>query len=151
MTAAAMKEAFANAETINLWAVPDRSILNGGRRDPAPMPSGLFGPAWPLMQAIAEGVCPPHTIRGEGENILFSPLLSFPASGEERHIGAVQKLLQNNGLVGGEVENDLLAVAGWYPQFDDFAGVVQFCAGLAACYQFHSCFLVSRGFSEGRC
>lgn len=59
MTAAAMKEAFANAEPINLWAAPDRSILNGGRRDPAPMPSGLFGPAWPLMQAIAEGVCTP--------------------------------------------------------------------------------------------
>jgi putative DNA primase/helicase len=59
MTAATIKQAFDNAETVNLWAVPDRSILNGGRRDPVPMPSGLFGPAWPLLQAIAEGVCTP--------------------------------------------------------------------------------------------
>jgi hypothetical protein len=59
MTAATMKQAFENAETINLWALPDGSMLNGGPRDPVPMPSGLFGPAWPLLQAIAEGVCAP--------------------------------------------------------------------------------------------
>lgn len=45
MTAATMREAFASAETINIWPLPDMSVLNAGRRVPVPMPSDLFGDA----------------------------------------------------------------------------------------------------------
>lgn len=55
MTAATMREAFASAETINMWAVSDMSVLNAGRRAPVPMPSDLFGDAWGLLCDIAEG------------------------------------------------------------------------------------------------
>uniref|UniRef100_A0A6M3XW27 Uncharacterized protein n=1 Tax=viral metagenome TaxID=1070528 RepID=A0A6M3XW27_9ZZZZ len=57
MTAATMKAAFDNAETVSFWAAPDMSVLSGGRRDPVEMPGDLFGPAWPLLETIAEGVC----------------------------------------------------------------------------------------------
>lgn len=57
MTMAAMKQAFENAETVSSWAMPDMSVLSGGRRNPVPMPPDLFGPAWGLLEGIAEGVC----------------------------------------------------------------------------------------------
>lgn len=57
MTMAAMKQAFDNAETVSTWAMPDMSVLSGGRRDPVPMPPDLFGPSWGLLEAIAENVC----------------------------------------------------------------------------------------------
>ena len=57
MTAATIQRAFDNADPVSLWSLPDMTILNGGRRDPVTMPADLFGPAWPLLQVIAEGVC----------------------------------------------------------------------------------------------
>lgn len=59
MTAATMRQAFESAEVIKIWSAPDMSVLSGGRRVPVPMPSELFGPAWPLLQAIAEGTATP--------------------------------------------------------------------------------------------
>lgn len=59
MTAATMRQAFENAEVINIWTAPDMAVLNAGRRQPVTMPSGLFGSAWPLLQAIAEGTATP--------------------------------------------------------------------------------------------
>jgi hypothetical protein len=59
MTAATMKERFAAAENVSIWSIPDVSILTGGRRAPVPMPSGLFGSAWPLLMQIAEGTASP--------------------------------------------------------------------------------------------
>ncbi len=41
------------------WPVPDRSILQGGRRASAPMPTGLFGPALSVLEAIAAGTATP--------------------------------------------------------------------------------------------
>ena len=57
MTIAAMKQAFDDAETVSTWAVPDMTVLSDGRRKPVPMPADLFGPAWPLLEGVAEGVC----------------------------------------------------------------------------------------------
>ena len=59
MTAATMRQAFENAKVINIWTAPDMTVLNAGRRAPVTMPSGLFGTAWPLLQAIAEGTATP--------------------------------------------------------------------------------------------
>jgi hypothetical protein len=59
MTAATMRQAFEAAETISIWSVPDMTVLNAGRRAPVPMPSDLFGPAWGLLSAIAEGTATP--------------------------------------------------------------------------------------------
>lgn len=55
----AIQRAFEGAQNVNLWSVPDMSVLNAGRRSPVPMPSDLLGPAWPLLSAIAEGTCTP--------------------------------------------------------------------------------------------
>lgn len=54
MTAAAMKEAFANAEPINIWPVPDMSLVDNGRRPPVPMPGEVFGPVWSIIGEIAD-------------------------------------------------------------------------------------------------
>jgi hypothetical protein len=59
MTAATMRQAFDSAEVIKIWSAPDMSILSGGRRSPVIMPPDLFGPAWPLLQAIAAGTATP--------------------------------------------------------------------------------------------
>lgn len=48
-----------DAEVIRIWPAPDWSVLNAGRRDPVSMPGELLGPAWPLMQSIAEGTATP--------------------------------------------------------------------------------------------
>jgi hypothetical protein len=66
MTAATTKERFDQAEEYTVWSLPDMSILNGGRRSPVPMPSDLFGPAWPLVSAIAEGTASPVDYAGIG-------------------------------------------------------------------------------------
>jgi hypothetical protein len=57
MSAVSMKQAFDGAESVSVWAIPDMTVLSGGRRAPVPMPSDLFGPAWPLIEGISEGVC----------------------------------------------------------------------------------------------
>lgn len=59
MTAATMRQAFDSAEVIKIWSAPDMSVLSGGRRVPVAMPAELFGPAWPLLQLIAEGTATP--------------------------------------------------------------------------------------------
>jgi hypothetical protein len=60
MTAATrMREAFEGAEVINIWPLPDMTVLNAGRRVPVAMPADLFGPAWPLLRDIAEGTATP--------------------------------------------------------------------------------------------
>ena len=59
MTAASMRAAYEGAEVIKIWQAPDMSVLSGGRRVPVPMPAELFGPAWPLLQLIAEGTATP--------------------------------------------------------------------------------------------
>ena len=66
MTAATMKDAFEGAEVINLWPAPDMSVINAGRRPAVPMPGELFGPAWPLIRAIAEGTATPPDYPGLG-------------------------------------------------------------------------------------
>ena len=59
MTAATMRQAFDAAEEINVWPVPDLSVVNAGRRAPVSMPSELLGPAAGLVADIAEGTCSP--------------------------------------------------------------------------------------------
>jgi hypothetical protein len=59
MTAATMRDAFERAETVNIWSLPDMSVVNAGRRAPVAMPADLFGPSWPLLSTIAEGTCTP--------------------------------------------------------------------------------------------
>ncbi len=66
MTAATMKERFDQAEEFKVWSLPDMTILSGGRRNPVPMPPDLFGPAWPLVSAIAEGTASPPDYAGIG-------------------------------------------------------------------------------------
>jgi hypothetical protein len=41
------------------WPAPDWSILKANRRPALPMPTGLFGPALALLEAIAEGTATP--------------------------------------------------------------------------------------------
>lgn len=41
------------------WPAPDMSILQGSRRAAAPMPTELFGPALPVLGAIAQGTATP--------------------------------------------------------------------------------------------
>jgi hypothetical protein len=55
MTAATIKQAFANAETIDIWPVPDMTLIDNGRRPAVPMPADLFGPAWSIIQQVADG------------------------------------------------------------------------------------------------
>ena len=59
MTAATMRDAFNDAEVINIWSVPDMSVINAGRRKPVPMPTELLGAVMPLLQLVAEGTAAP--------------------------------------------------------------------------------------------
>lgn len=43
------------ADVLNFWAPPDMSVLTAGRRRAVPMPSGLFGSLWGLVEDFAEG------------------------------------------------------------------------------------------------
>ncbi|MXO63432.1 DUF3987 domain-containing protein [Qipengyuania oceanensis] len=54
MTAATIREAFANAEPVSLWAAPDMTLIDNGRRPAVPMPGELFGPAWAIIQQVAD-------------------------------------------------------------------------------------------------
>jgi putative DNA primase/helicase len=54
-----MKERLDGAETLSIWSLPDMTVVNGGRREPVQMPPELFGQAWPLLTAIAEGTASP--------------------------------------------------------------------------------------------
>ena len=55
MTAATIKEAFASAETIDIWPTPDLTLIDNGRRPAVQMPGELFGPAWSVIKQVAEG------------------------------------------------------------------------------------------------
>ncbi|GAA5049725.1 hypothetical protein GCM10023208_08140 [Erythrobacter westpacificensis] len=59
MTAQSIQSRFDEGERINIWSVPDMSVLNAGRRSPVPMPTGLFGEAFSLLADIAEGTSTP--------------------------------------------------------------------------------------------
>lgn len=54
-----MASAAPRFDTGSIWSMPDWSVLNAGRRPPVPMPAGLFGPAWPILQAIGEDTSTP--------------------------------------------------------------------------------------------
>lgn len=54
MTAATMREAFASAEPIDIWPAPDMTLVDNGRRPAARMPSAMFGPAWSIIEQVAE-------------------------------------------------------------------------------------------------
>lgn len=59
MSAASVKQAFANAEIINPHPLPDMTILSAGRRRAVPMPREMFGDLWSLLSDIADGAgCP---------------------------------------------------------------------------------------------
>lgn len=57
--ASAFQTAFDQAQEINIWPVPDMTVVNAGRRAPVPMPADLFGPSWGFLSAVAEGTCAP--------------------------------------------------------------------------------------------
>ena len=59
MTAQTIQSRFDSGERVSIWSVPDMSVLNAGRRSPAPMPRGLFGEAFSLLADIAEGTSTP--------------------------------------------------------------------------------------------
>jgi hypothetical protein len=42
-----------------LWAAPDMSIVNSGRRSPPAMPTAMFGHVWPLLGDMAHGAGAP--------------------------------------------------------------------------------------------
>lgn len=43
-----------NVEALSVWGPIDRSILDGGRRTPPPLPSALFGSAWSELVKLSE-------------------------------------------------------------------------------------------------
>jgi len=47
------------AETVNIWTLPDMSVLSAGRRPPPELPSDIFGSSWPLICDLAEGAGAP--------------------------------------------------------------------------------------------
>ena len=55
MSHAASTTRLNNAETVNIWALPDMSVLSAGRRNPPPLPTDIFGSSWPLIADFAEG------------------------------------------------------------------------------------------------
>ena len=59
MNAATMRENYEAANTVNIWSIPDLTVLNAGRRKPVPMPTSLFGAVMPLLGHIAEGTSTP--------------------------------------------------------------------------------------------
>ena len=54
MTAATMKDAFDRAAVVNLWPTLDRTLINNGRRPAVEMPRHLFGPAWSVIEQVAD-------------------------------------------------------------------------------------------------
>lgn len=54
MTAANIKQAFDDAQVVTVFSSPDMSLVNNGRREAVPMPAALFGPAWRIIEEIAE-------------------------------------------------------------------------------------------------
>jgi hypothetical protein len=55
MIAAALRARFDEAEEVTGWALPDMSILAGGRGRSLPMPGDMFGSLWSLIGDLAEG------------------------------------------------------------------------------------------------
>lgn len=69
----ALAARLADAQTINPWQRPDMAVLSAGRGTPAPMPTDMFGEAWPLIQALGEGA-------GAPVDYVASSVLSVAAS-----------------------------------------------------------------------
>ena len=59
MNAPAIRARLDAAEPVNIWPVPDISILDAGRSKPVAMPSDMFGSVWPLLCELAEGAGAP--------------------------------------------------------------------------------------------
>lgn len=55
MTGAALAKRFDTAEPVNIWAVPDMSVLSAGRTKPPVLAPDLFGSLWPLLEDLGEG------------------------------------------------------------------------------------------------
>jgi putative DNA primase/helicase len=55
----AIVRSIANAKPVAAWPEPDLSILNASRRPAVQMPTGLFGPALDVLEAIASGTSTP--------------------------------------------------------------------------------------------
>lgn len=54
MTAATMKDAFARGEVVSIWPALDRTLIDNGRRPAVDMPRHLFGPAWDVIEQVAD-------------------------------------------------------------------------------------------------
>lgn len=52
MSAAEFKKALESANVVSI--APDMSLIDNGRRPAVWMPSTLFGPAWPIIEQVAE-------------------------------------------------------------------------------------------------
>lgn len=59
MSVSPLHTSFEQAEDRSVWPAPDKSILDAGRRPPVPMPAGLFGDAWSMLQDFAAGSSTP--------------------------------------------------------------------------------------------
>ena len=59
MNATAIRAHFDGASPAGQWAMPDMSILTGGRTTPPVMPKGVFGSLWPLVSDLASGAGAP--------------------------------------------------------------------------------------------
>lgn len=59
MNATAFKQRVDGTEPINIWPLPDMTVLSAGRREPPAMPQEMFGPAWPLLTDMAQGAGAP--------------------------------------------------------------------------------------------
>lgn len=54
MTATNIKTAFEDAQSVNAFGIPDMTLIDNGRRPAVPMPSDLFGPAWEIIEQVAD-------------------------------------------------------------------------------------------------
>jgi len=54
MTVATMKSAFERAEVVSIWPALDRTLIDNGRRPAVDMPRHLFGPAWGVIEQVAD-------------------------------------------------------------------------------------------------
>ena len=54
MTAAKFREAYDAGEAVGIWPAPDMTLIDNGRRPAVPMSGELFGPAWSIIEQVAE-------------------------------------------------------------------------------------------------
>jgi hypothetical protein len=59
MMATAFSRRLDEAESVNIWSLPDMSVLSAGRRSPPELPADMFGSLWPLIGDLAEGAGAP--------------------------------------------------------------------------------------------